>query len=156
MGLMSQSQSKLERRRLVVADDHQSILNTVALILDPEFAIVDAVRDGAALLEAAARLDPDVVVLDIAMPLLNGLEVARCLKARNVRAKVVFLTVHDDEDFVREALAGGASGYVLKANMAVELPHAIHEALKGRTFISSSIGFRDAGRSDDTGHDIHQ
>lgn len=128
----------------MVADDHQSILDTVVQILEPEFAVVATVRDGGALLEAVVRLDPDVVVLDVAMPVLNGLEVARRLKERHVRAKVVFLSVHNDEDFVREALAGGASGYVVKANMAVELPHAIHEALRGRTFISPSIGFGDA------------
>jgi DNA-binding NarL/FixJ family response regulator len=136
---MIHSKAKLERSRLVVADDHQSILDTVVLILEPEFAIMETVRDGGALLEAAVRLDPDVVVLDIAMPVLSGLEVSRRLRDRSFRAKVVFLTVHDDEDFVREALAGGASGYVVKANMAVELPHAIHEALGGRTFISPSI-----------------
>lgn len=141
---MIQSKTKLERCRLVVADDHQSILDTVVQILEPEFAVVATVRDGGALLEAVVRLDPDVVVLDVAMPVLNGLEVARRLKERHVRAKVVFLSVHNDEDFVREALAGGASGYVVKANMAVELPHAIHEALRGRTFISPSIGFGDA------------
>ena len=136
---MIHSKAKLERSRLVVADDHQSILDTVVLILEPEFAIMETVRDGGALLEAAIRLDPDVVVLDIAMPVLSGLEVSRRLRDRSFRAKVVFLTVHDDEDFVREALAGGASGYVVKANMAVELPHAIHEALGGRTFISPRI-----------------
>lgn len=141
---MIQSKTKLERWRLVVADDHQSILDTAVQILEPEFAVVATVRDGGALLEAVVRLDPDVVVLDVAMPVLNGLEVARRLKERHVRAKVVFLSVHNDEDFVREALAGGASGYVVKANMAVELPHAIHEALRGRTFISPSIGFGDA------------
>ncbi|WP_447983164.1 response regulator [Nitrospira sp. Nam74] len=136
---MIHSKAKLERSRLVVADDHQSILDTVVLILEPEFAVVETARDGGTLLEAAVRLDPDVVVLDIAMPVLSGLEVSRRLRDRSFRAKVVFLTVHDDEDFVREALAGGASGYVVKANMAVELPHAIHEALRGRTFISPSI-----------------
>jgi DNA-binding NarL/FixJ family response regulator len=141
---MVKSETKLERSRLVVADDHQSVLDTVVLILEPEFAIVDTVRDGGALLEAVVRLDPDVVVLDVAMPVLNGLEVARLLREKKLRAKVVFLSVHDDEDFVREALAEGASGYVVKGNMAVELPHAIHEALRGRRFISPCIRFGEA------------
>ena len=127
----------------MVADDHQTVLDTVAALLAPEFDIVGTAHDGGALLETAARLDPDLVVLDISMPVFNGLEVARRLKKEGARAKVVFLTVHDDEDFVREALAAGAAGYVLKASMAVDLTHAIREALAGRIFISSSIAYNE-------------
>ena len=129
--------------RLIVADDHQTVLDTVATMLAPEFIIIGTAHDGGALLKAVARLDPDLVVLDISMPVYNGIEVARCLREQGCRAKLVFLTVHDDEDFVREALQAGAAAYVVKASMAVELPHAIREAMAGRTFVSPSIVMTD-------------
>jgi DNA-binding NarL/FixJ family response regulator len=88
-------------------------------------------------------LNPDLVVLDVSMPVYNGIEVARRLKERGCRAKLVFLTVHDDEDFAHEALQAGAAGYVVKASMAAELPHAIREAMEGRTFVSPSIVIND-------------
>lgn len=141
---MARSATKVKRTRLMVADDHQTVLDTVAAMLAPEFEIVGTAQDGGALLEAVVRLDPDLVVLDISMPVYNGLEVARRLRRRGSRAKVVFLTVHDDEDFVHEALAAGATAYVIKASMAVDLTRAIHEALAGRTFISPSIAMTDS------------
>jgi DNA-binding NarL/FixJ family response regulator len=146
---MVHTATQVNRSRLIVADDHQSVLDTVAAMLASEFDIVGTAHDGGALLEAVRRLDPDIVVLDISMPVFNGLEVARRLRTRGSRTKVVFLTVHDDEDFVHEALAAGAAGYVIKAGMAVDLAHAIHEALAGRTFVSPSITITD---SDDPRH----
>ncbi len=110
----------------------------------PRSLIIGTTHDGGALLEAVTCLDPDLVVLDISMPVYNGMEVAWCLRERGCRAKLVFLTVHDDEDFVHEALQAGAAAYVVKANMAVELPHAIRQVMAGRTFISPSIVMSDS------------
>ena len=135
-------EANIQRTRLIIADDHKLLLDTVAALLAPEFDIVGTAHDGKALLETVARLDPDVVVLDISMPIFDGLEVARRLKQGGARAKVVFLTAHDDEDFVREALSAGAAGYVVKTSMVGDLTHAIREALAGRIFISSTLDQR--------------
>lgn len=139
---MTKTTIKVKRLRLIVADDHQTVLDTVATMLAPEFTIVGTAHDGGALLEAVRRLDPDLVVLDITMPVYNGLEVARRLRERGCRAKLVFLTVHEDEDFVHEALQAGAAAYVVKASMAVDLAPAIREAMAGRTYVSPSIVMR--------------
>jgi DNA-binding NarL/FixJ family response regulator len=123
----------------VLADDHQTILDTVSDMLAPDFTIIGTAHDGGTLLEAVTCLNPDLVVLDLSMPVYDGLQVARRLKERGCCAKLVFLTVHDDEDFAHEALQTGALGYVVKASMAADLPHAIREAMEGRTFVSPSI-----------------
>jgi DNA-binding NarL/FixJ family response regulator len=126
----------MDRARVVLADDHQSFLACTADILEPEFDVVDSVGDGEELIAAAERLDPDVLVLDISMPVLNGIETARRLKAAGSRAKIVFLTVHKDEEFVRTAISIGAMGYVAKDRLASDLALALREALAGRRFIS--------------------
>jgi DNA-binding NarL/FixJ family response regulator len=108
-------------------------------MLAPDFTIIGTAHDGGTLLEAVTCLNPDLVVLDLSMPVYDGLQVARRLKERGCCAKLVFLTVHDDEDFAHEALQTGALGYVVKASMAADLPHAIREAMEGRTFVSPSI-----------------
>lgn len=101
--------------------------------------MVKTVGDGQAALDEATRFEPDVVVLDIAMPLLNGIEAARRLRAAGCTAKVVFLTVHQDSDYVRAALAAGGLGYVVKCRLASELLLAVREALAGRSFVSPCI-----------------
>jgi DNA-binding NarL/FixJ family response regulator len=127
----------------VLADDHATCLETTTRLLEPEFAVVKTVGDGQSLIDEAARLDPDVLVLDISMPVLNGMEAARRLKAAGSRAKIVFLTVHADSDYVRAALAAGALGYVVKCDLASDLPLALREALAGRSFVSPSISLDD-------------
>ncbi|MGH7409603.1 MAG: response regulator, partial [Candidatus Methylomirabilis sp.] len=107
--------------------------------LEPHFEVVKAVGDGQALLEQAARLEPDIVVLDISMPVLNGIDAARKLKAAGSLARIVFLTMHADPDYVRAALATGALGYVLKSRLASDLLSSMREALAGRPFVSPSI-----------------
>jgi DNA-binding NarL/FixJ family response regulator len=97
------------------------------------------VEDGRTLLDAAARLNPDVCLLDISMPALNGIETAIQLRQRGSTAKVLFLTIHEDVDFLEAALRTGASGYVLKRRMTSDLRAAIRDALAGKTFISSSV-----------------
>ena len=133
--------TKTNLPRVLLADDHQIILDTESQILASEFHIVGTVRNGAAVLVAAAELDPDVITLDITMPEVDGLEVARRLKASGTRAKIVFLTVHEDPDFIREALNVGALGYIVKATMASDLTRSLHAVLKGQPFISPSLRF---------------
>jgi DNA-binding NarL/FixJ family response regulator len=122
-----------------LADDHKEIRDKVRRYLEAEFNVLDAVDNGRALLDAAARLDPDICLLDISMPILDGIETANKLKESGSKAKVIFLTVHEDSDFLQAALKTGASGYVLKRRMASDLHRAVKEALAGRIFISSSI-----------------
>jgi DNA-binding NarL/FixJ family response regulator len=129
----------VRRARVLLADDHEAFLEVETRLLKPEFEVVETVRDGRAAVEAAARLAPDVVVLDISMPVLDGIEAIRLLRAAGARAKFVFLTVHSDEDYVRAALAAGAVGYVIKSRLASDLLPALREALAGRRFISPSL-----------------
>ncbi len=125
--------------RLLLADDHPAILRKVADLLADEYEIVGSVSDGQALVDAAAERQPDVILLDISMPLMNGIEAAEQLVQRGTRAKIVFLTVHDDPDFVRAALATGASGYILKSHIATDLIPAIREALLGHRFVTPGL-----------------
>jgi DNA-binding NarL/FixJ family response regulator len=129
----------LDRVRVLLADDHKDFLAAAARLLQPEFEVVKTVGDGQALLEEAARLKPDIVVLDISMPLLNGIEAARQLRAADSTAKIIFLTVHRDPEYVHAAQAAGAQGYVIKCQLASDLLLALREALAGRCFTSPSI-----------------
>ena len=125
--------------RILLADDHPDLLLIVSDLLNFMFDVVGAVGDGESLLNAAAYLQPDVLVMDISMPVLTGIEAAQRLKERGDTARIVFLTVHDDPDFVRASLATGAFGYVVKPRLASDLVHAIREALADRIFISPSV-----------------
>jgi DNA-binding NarL/FixJ family response regulator len=129
----------LSRARVLLADDHEDFLAVETRLIEPEFDVVKTVGDGRAVLEEAAKLDPDILVLDISMPLLSGIEAAQRLQAAGSRARVVFLTVHDDPDYVRAALAAGATGYVLKCRLASELLRAMRDASAGLPFVSPSI-----------------
>jgi DNA-binding NarL/FixJ family response regulator len=131
----------VNRARILLADDHDKMRDRVKRHLEHEFEVLGSVEDGFALLEAAARLKPDVCLLDISMPLLNGIETATRLIKSGSTAKIVFLTIHEDLDFVQAALKTGASGYVIKRQMVSDLRLAIKEALAGRIFISTSIAF---------------
>jgi DNA-binding NarL/FixJ family response regulator len=124
--------------RVVLADDHREVIAKVRGILGDEFEVVDAVDNGMQAVKAVIALDPDVLVTDISMPLLNGLQAARNIQKLNCRAKIVVLTIHEDGDFIAAALSAGASGYVSKRRLSIDLVFAIHEALNGRTFVSGS------------------
>ncbi len=126
----------MKRVRILLADDHTEMLKRVVHLLQSEFEVVGAVNDGQALLEAASKLRPDVVVLDISMPVMNGLEAADRLRKAGSRAKVVFLTVHEEPDFVHESRAKGVLGYVVKPRLTSDLVPAIKEALANRSFVS--------------------
>jgi len=125
--------------RLVIADDHVAILETVTRLLAPDFDIIATADTGRTALEAIIQLDPDCAVLDISMADFSGIEVAKRLKAGGSDAKVIFLTVHEDSDFVEEAIAVGAIGYVVKSRLASDLLPALKHALTGDVFISPSI-----------------
>jgi DNA-binding NarL/FixJ family response regulator len=127
------------RRRVLLADDHTLLLEAFEKLLEPDFTVVGAVSDGRALLSAAAELKPDVIVLDIAMPLLNGLDAARQLKATMPKVKLIFLTMNEDPNVASEAFRAGASGYLLKTSASSELTKAIREALCGRSYVTPII-----------------
>ena len=127
----------------MLADDHGDVLDTVARLLVPEFDVVGAVTDGNGLLSAAERLKPDVVIVDISMPILNGIEAVRRLMESGSQAQVVFLTIHESSDYVRAALATGALGYVVKPRLGVDLNVAINEVHAGRSYLSPSIAPKD-------------
>ena len=127
----------MARARILLADDHKEMRDRVVRLLGREFEILDPVEDGKALLEAASKLKPDLCLMDISMPIVNGIEAATKLKESGTTAKIIFLTIHEDLDFLQAALKTGASGYVVKRQMASDLRTAVKEALAGRIFISS-------------------
>ena len=129
----------MTRPRILMADDHLILLEAFKALLEPAFEIVGTVTDGRTLLEVFARLNPDVVLLDIAMPLLNGLDAGRQIKAQRHSVKLIYLTMNPDPDLASEALRLGASGYVLKSSAVQELKQAIEEALRGRSYITPLI-----------------
>ena len=129
----------MSKIRVLLADDHKDLLDTVARLLQSEFDVVGVVKNGKALISAAERLKPSVVIADISMPILNGLEAVRRLKESDTQVRVVFLTIHESSDYVRAALAAGALGYVVKSRLATDLSVAIKEVHAGRSYLSPSI-----------------
>ena len=125
--------------RVLLADDSPSMLQAARRILEPEFEIVGTVDDGQAVLEATESLKPDVLILDISMGVINGLQAARLLTRLGSKAKIVFLTVHKDQEFVEEAFSAGAVGYVIKPRLGTDLLVAVREALVGHTFVSPNL-----------------
>lgn len=121
--------------RVLLADDHIRILESVQKLLGPGYHVVAAVNNGFSALVVAKALSPDLIVLDIEMPEMDGIRVAQELRRQGLAARILFLTVHDDEDYLAAARICG-NGYVLKSRMGSELHHAINEALSGRFFVS--------------------
>ncbi len=130
-------QTLMTRIRVVVAEDLSPVLTTVVSILRESFDVVDAVSDGQAALAATLKLNPDLVVLDISMPLMSGIEVAQELKKAGNKAKIVFLTVHEDADILKTCHAAGGLGYVVKLLMDTDLVPAIKKAIAGHIFTSN-------------------
>ncbi|MGE5255749.1 MAG: response regulator [Hyphomicrobiales bacterium] len=125
--------------RVLLADDHKIVLEGLRGLLETEFDIVGTVEDGRALVAEAKQLSPDVVVADISMPGLNGMDAARQIRKIDERIKIVFLTMHSDVTYAAGAFAAGASGFVLKHSAPQELITAIREAVQGRTYITPMI-----------------
>ena len=129
----------MKKPRVLLADDHKIVIEGLKNLLSDEFEIVGTVEDGRALVEKASTLYPDVIVADISMPQLNGIEAARQIKKIDKNIKIVFLTMHQDATYAANAFEAGASGFVLKHSASSELIRAIHEAIKGRTYVTPLI-----------------
>ena len=129
----------MESPRILLADDESEMLEKVAELLHGEFDVVASVENGERAIEDVARFDPDLLILDISMPVLNGINAASRLKTSGSRAKVIFLTVHRDRDFVDAAFSAGALGYVLKTHLVTDLVPAVRLVLQGRVFISPTL-----------------
>lgn len=129
----------MKRPRVLLADDHALLLDAFRRSLEPRFNVVGTVTDGTALVAEARRLEPDLVVLDVSMPGIDGLEAARRLRGEVPAARVVFLTVHDEPEMAAEAFRLGAFGYVLKTAALSELVAALRAALAGRRHLSADI-----------------
>ena len=141
MKSVRRGQARLEQgymgnARVLLADDHSEIRERIADILEHRFDIVASVENGQKALSASLMLKPDILITDISMPILDGIQLASQLRELGYSTKIIFLTVHDDADYVEAAFSTGALGYVLKSNVATDLMPAIHEALKGRRFTS--------------------
>lgn len=128
-----------KKPRLLMADDHAIMLAGLRKLVEPTCEVVETVEDGRALVEAAERLRPDLILVDISMPLLNGMDAARQIKKSVPDAKLIFLTMHASPVFATEAIQAGADGYLLKQSAASELPIAIETVLKGQTYLTPSI-----------------
>ena len=129
-----------KKARILLADDHSLVAAGICKLLEAEFELIGTVGDGRALVAAAKGDPPDVILLDISMPILNGLEAARQIRAALPHVKLIFVTVHSDNAYVMEAFRAGGSGYVLKRSAASELPAAIHEVLNGNLYVTPLLG----------------
>jgi DNA-binding NarL/FixJ family response regulator len=126
----------MKRTRILLADDHKMFAQGLQSLLEDEFELVGTVENGQALVEAAGQLRPDVIVVDISMPLMNGLDAIRKLKEQGATAKVIFLTMHADDRLLAEAFRCGGSGYVLKQSAGEELILAIKQVLGGHKYVT--------------------
>ena len=129
----------LSRVRILLADDHPNFPEMAENLLESDFEVVAKVCDGKALFDAALRLKPDIIVSDISMPVLNGIDAAHRLRESGCQSRIIFLTVHFDSEFIRECLLTGAFGYVVKSRITTELIPAIQEALAGHIFVSQHV-----------------
>jgi DNA-binding NarL/FixJ family response regulator len=127
---------KLKRPRIILADDHRLLLDTIRKLLEPEFDVVGTFSDGLSLVEGASKLDPDLIVLDIGMPLLNGLSAGQQLKQQLPKVKLFYLTMNLETDMAAEAFRIGASGYSVKNSAATELVDAIRLVLRGGRYLT--------------------
>jgi DNA-binding NarL/FixJ family response regulator len=129
----------MKKPRVLMADDHSLILAGLRKLVEAECEVVGTVEDGRALVEAAQKLQPDLILLDIAMPFLNGLEAARQLRILAPESKLIFLTMHASPTYAAEAFQAGASGYLLKRSAASELSLAIRSVLHGQYYLTPSL-----------------
>jgi DNA-binding NarL/FixJ family response regulator len=130
----------MNRTRVLLAEDNATMAKVLESILELDFDLVATVGDGRAMVEVARQTEPDVIVADISMPLLSGLEATRQIREHGLRSKIILLTMHADVPLATEAFRAGVSGYLLKAGVGKELIKAIHEVQQGRRYISPAIG----------------
>jgi DNA-binding NarL/FixJ family response regulator len=130
----------MKRARILIADDHSIILAGIRTLIEPEWELAGSAADGRALVEAALKLRPDLIIVDIGMPLLNGIDAARQIRAEWPDAKLLFLTMHANPMYLKEAVRVGAHGYVLKTSAAEELRPAIRKVLRGQIYVSAAFG----------------
>ena len=130
----------MNRPRVLLADDHPLVLAGLRALVEAECEVVGAVSDGRALVEAAARLRPEVIILDISLPTLNGIDAARQIKKEQPEAKILFVTMHANLAYLKEALVAGATGYVLKTSAREELAGALRDVIRNRIYVSSGFG----------------
>jgi DNA-binding NarL/FixJ family response regulator len=143
----------VKKPRILLAEDHTLVAEGIIKLLEPEFEFIGRVENGRELVDAVQRLHPDLVVVDISMPILNGVEAARQINKIRPPVKMLFLSMHADASYVSEAFRAGASGYVLKRSAASELSTAIHEVLQGKVYVTPLIS-KDFVQARDMGKDI--
>jgi len=124
---------------VLLADDHPGLLEEVRDLLEPAYEVVGRLNNGQSLVESALRLQPDVIVTDISMPVLNGIEAVSKLKEAGCRSRVVFLTVHDNPEYLQACRSKGGLGYVIKPRLSIDLLKAIRAALAGQEFVSQHL-----------------
>jgi DNA-binding NarL/FixJ family response regulator len=129
----------MNKPTVMLADDHTMITEAFRNLLEPQYQVVATVQDGRALLETALQMKPDIVVVDVGMPVLNGLSAGQQLKRQLRKVKVIYLTMNEDPDLAAEALRTGGSAYLLKSSAASELLKSIHEVLRGGTYVTPQI-----------------
>lgn len=134
----------MNKPTVLLADDHPNFLEKVRNLLEQTLKVVGQVRDGQALIEAAKKLNPDIIITDISMPILDAIEAVKRLKESGCKSKVVFLTVHADPDFARACFLNGGSGYVVKTRIATDLVTAIQAAIAGNIFASPNLHYHGA------------
>ena len=127
----------MNRPRILLADDHPLVLQRVTALLQSTFDVVGVAHDGLEMVDEAIRLSPDIIVADIAMPELDGIQAAHRLREMGAEAPIVFLTINESPEFVEACLAEGALGFVVKSHMKADLIPAINAALAGRSFVSA-------------------
>jgi DNA-binding NarL/FixJ family response regulator len=130
----------MKRTRILLADDHILVIEAIKNLLEPEFEVVATVSDGRSLVSKAVQLNPDVIVMDISMPLLNGLDAGRQLKATLPHVKFIYLTMNQDQDIIAEAFKIGATGFLVKHCAFSELRNAIRQCFLGRAYITPLVG----------------
>ncbi len=139
----------MDKIRVIIAEDHAVVREGTRELLDREedIEVIGEAANGAEAVALVEGLNPDVAILDISMPVVSGLEAARELKKTGSHAKIIFLTVHEESDFVRESFASGGSGYVIKPRLGTDLALAIQEVLAGRSFISPPLSLNDTAEN---------
>ena len=131
--------NEMKPKTILIADDHSMIIDGLRRLLEPEYEVVGAVHDGRAVLAEVQRLKPDILIIDISMPLLNGLDCVRRLREEGWSTKILILTMHPDATLAQDALAAGASGYLLKSETGSELKEALKEVLTGGIYLSAEV-----------------